>query len=199
VDEHHLALHPPLLGDLAQFDRIARAEVSHCNICAQSFPAFLDPDGAALCPQCGSDRRARSLYRALAESVLLYRRLPALGIDLPEGIRSFWKEQFQGKMLTAARTARPNGSGFPDDRVALAGLGEGPGISGVMEEAVRVLAPGGTLFIAGAVDLDGADARAAALDLVPIRRTRYASAVIRYDWSPVLIYRRPDPQDATSG
>ena len=99
VDDSHGALHPPLLEDMPALDRIARREIRHCNLCAAEFDAFVGGDDGAICPSCGSTRRSRSLYRVLAESILLYRRLPALGVGIPEALQEFWKFQFQGRML----------------------------------------------------------------------------------------------------
>ncbi|WP_225028951.1 glycosyltransferase [Xinfangfangia pollutisoli] len=190
VDEHHLALHPPTLEDLPMFDRITRGEVNHCNICGQSSPQFRTTGDDTLCPHCGSTRRARSIFRVLAESTLLYRRLPALAVDLPASLQAFWTAQFQGKAL-AADEILAKGSGFSERRLALVGLLDGVSDPKLLAEACRVLAPGGTLLIANAMPDPARDQGLIAQGLIARGAKRYGSRVLDFDPAPVLIYERP--------
>src|SRR5690606_17513149 len=96
LDEHVGAIHPPRLEDLRQVDAIAAGTSRHCNVCEWSGAAF-DGDGA-LCPECGSEPADRTLYRFLAESMLTYRRLPALGLGVGEAMHGIWRKQFQGQL-----------------------------------------------------------------------------------------------------
>jgi len=100
VNEKHVALHPPRLSDLPWLDRIAKEKVRQCNICGHDAKSFKGGDALAVCANCGSTKRGRTIYRILAESVLLNRRLPALGINIPQELHEFWSTQFQGKNLT---------------------------------------------------------------------------------------------------
>ncbi|ABV95594.1 glycosyl transferase group 1 domain protein (plasmid) [Dinoroseobacter shibae DFL 12 = DSM 16493] len=198
VDEHHGALHPPNLDDLPWLDRIARREVRHCNMCGHQAPAFEGGDAEARCAGCGSDRRARSLHRVLAETILLYRRLPGLGVNLPAPLQGFWSDQFQGPMLPLEAFTDPlsRGQTLPNragalqlaclndvlDDVALRGA--------ALAETARLLAPGATLFVAGATPLDTLEAEITAAGFTPAGRKRPCSAVLRFDWIEIGLYTR---------
>ena len=199
IDEHMGALHPPMLGDLPTLDAIARREVYHCNACGRQSEAFADLDGAARCPLCGADRRARALHRVLAESILLYRRLPALGVNVPPALEQFWREQFQGRVCNieelTGELAKKGRMDFPDARLQLVMLNEATGAERetndqLMVEATRILAPGGTLLIAGNDTAAGLTPRLEELGFAQAGAKRYASCVSHYDWLPVLIYTR---------
>jgi glycosyltransferase involved in cell wall biosynthesis len=200
VDEHHGALHPPELVDLPWLDRIARGEVRHCNLCGHQAPAFEGGDSAAICGTCGSDRRSRSLHRVLAETILLYRRLPGLGVNLPAPLQGFWSDQFQGPMLPLEAFTAPlsRGQTLPNragglqvaclndvlDDAAL----RGPALA----ETARLLAPGATLLVVGATPLDALEAGITAAGFVPAGRKRPSSAVLRFDWAEIGLYTRLD-------
>jgi glycosyltransferase involved in cell wall biosynthesis len=199
IDEHMGALHPPMLEDLPALDAIARREVYHCNACGEQSEAFLDLDGGAHCPKCGAGRRARSLHRVLAESILLYRRLPALGVNVPPSIDGFWREQFQGRVCTsdelAAELAEKGRTDFDDDRLQLMMLngaaGAGPDEDEqLLVEASRVLAPGGTLMVSGCEAPDELVPRLEAQGFTLQASKRYSSSVSHYDWLPVLVFTR---------
>lgn len=199
IDEHMGALHPPMLEDLPALDAIARREVYHCNACGQQSTSFSDLDGAAVCPNCGAGRRARALHRVLAESILLYRRLPALGVNIPQAIEPFWREQFQGRICGSAELlpelAEKGRTDFADARLQLVMLNSALGSDRTAEEhllteAARILAPGGTLMIAGSGDRARLTARLKELGFAETAVKRYASSVSHYDWLPVLVYTR---------
>jgi glycosyltransferase involved in cell wall biosynthesis/GT2 family glycosyltransferase len=187
VDEHHHALHPPTLDQLPALDRIAKAEVKHCNLCGTSSPRFLPPEDEATCPHCGSDRLARTVFRALADSTLLYRRLAALAIDLPPSLEPFWKEQFQGKILTGGDVAQ-KGSGFANGRLMLVGIFGEAVAENLWAEAARVLAPGGTLMVAGGAKSGSAEAMLQSMGLRPVGRKYYQSRVVDFHPGGVLVY-----------
>src|SRR5690606_2827271 len=96
-DESIGATHPPVLRDLDVIDKIASMQTKYCNLCNWSGPEFAGEDGRD-CPACGSSPADRSLYRFLAESMLTYRRLPALGIGVGKPMGPIWKAQFQGQL-----------------------------------------------------------------------------------------------------
>jgi glycosyltransferase involved in cell wall biosynthesis len=200
VDDSHGALHPPDLDDLPTLDQIANGTVRHCNVCATSQDAYQGGDTGAICGECGSTRRARSIYRVLAESILLYRRLPALGVGMTAGMSDFWTQQFQGKQMTGADfidlMASKGRTDFADKRLAVVGLCEALAGDGgntdraALSEAARLLKDGGTLLIAGDV---------AAADITPITdglglhlraAKRFTSPVVRFDWTPVLVFEK---------
>lgn len=200
VDETIGAVHPPLLPDLPALDAIARAEVCHCNICAGQFPAFQVQGAESICPGCGANRRARSIHRYLADSTLLFQRLPGLGIDLPPGLQDFWQTQFQGRVMSsdALVEALRSEAGRLDLNpgrlkvILLNGFFEAaidPDMrTRVLAEVHRLLAPDGVCLVAGG----GLDAAAGLLiERAGLRLTghqRYASRVTHYDWHPVHIY-----------
>ncbi len=202
IDEQHAALHPPRLEDLPQLDAIARRKVHHCNACGQQSESFSDLDGDALCPHCGASRRARSIHRALATSVLLYRRLLAMGVGVPRSIEPFWRQQFQGRVTDAAElmtdlaseAGRTNLADGRLDLVLLNGVLSGAGAGrerAILAEAARVLHPGGTLILAGEPDSPLlTDSAMGTLGFVPGPVKRYASGVSHYDWVPVRHYSR---------
>ncbi|MCT4372842.1 glycosyltransferase [Yangia mangrovi] len=199
IDEHMGALHPPMIEDLAALDAIARHKLHHCNACGQQSERFVDLDGAASCPHCGADRRARAVHRVLAESILLYRRLPALGVNVPPAIEPFWREQFQGRICSSdelgQELAAKGQSDFADQRLQLVMLndvlgGEASADDRILREASRILAPGGTLLIAGSLADSDFDGRLGALGFGEARAKRYASCVSHYDWLPVLSYTK---------
>ncbi|APE45117.1 hypothetical protein BOO69_18125 [Sulfitobacter alexandrii] len=199
VDETMGALHPPMLEDLRALDAIAGGEVCHCNACGKQSSAFEDLDGAARCPHCGASRRGRSLHRALAESTLLYRRLPALGVNVPQAISGFWTQQFQGRQIEAAPLLEIlKGTGrtdFADGRLSFVMLNDALGSDPkadelLLREASRLLKPGGSLAIAGARESEELTARLSALHFEKAQVRRYASKVSQYDWYPIQFFTR---------
>lgn len=201
IDERHKALHPPMLEDLPALDAIARRRVHHCNVCGRQSAGFTDLDGGAVCPNCGADRRARSVYRALAESTLLFRRLPALGLNVPSAMDAFWREQFQGRIETgdafAAGLDRDGRTDFADGRLKLVLLndvlsqdGAGPGDERLLAEIARVVCAGGTVMVSGVSGSPALTARLEALRFRPAGVTRPASSVSHYDWYPVLSFAK---------
>lgn len=198
IDESHIALHPPALNDLAALDSIARCEVNHCNVCGQQSSTFSDLEGEAICPHCTSTRRARSIHRALSESILLYRRLLALAVDVPESIEGFWREQFQGRVNSGhdfdAELTRAGRTDLANGRLQVVLLNELPeDVSAAdrrLAEAARLLSAGGTLFVAGGPGGPEFTDRLARLGLVAKAKKRYASGVSHYDWHPVLEFTR---------
>ena len=200
VDDSHGALHPPDLDDLPALDQIANGTVRHCNVCATSQIAYVGGDTDAVCNDCGSTRRARSLYRVLAESILLYRRLPALGVGMTAGMTEFWTKQFQGKQMTgpdfADLMATKGRTDFSDKRLALVGLCDALTGAGdeadvtALREAARLLKDGGTLLIAGDVPADDITPITDGLGLTLRAGKRFTSPVIRFDWTPVLVFEK---------
>ncbi|MEL7414290.1 MAG: glycosyltransferase [Pseudomonadota bacterium] len=199
VDETHGALHPPDLSDLPWLDRIARQEVCHCNVCGQQSEAFEGPDAEARCPQCGADRRSRSLHRAFAESLLLYRRLPALGVGLPVPLQEFWTFQFQGPMLDAdaftdmlAKGKKlPNRPGSME-LACLNGVLDGSAhTSAALDEVLRLLKPGAPVYVTGAGAPKAQRRLMEGAGLVHDRQIRYVSVVSRYDWAEIGLYHTP--------
>ncbi|MEX2519091.1 MAG: glycosyltransferase [Paracoccaceae bacterium] len=201
IDETVGAAHPPTLADLDALDAIAAGEVHHCNACGKSCAQFEDVDGPARCPHCGATRRARSLHRALAESILLYRRLPALGVNVPKGIASFWTQQFQGRVTelsplmeeirTKGRTENADGQ---LDLVMLndvAGAAEADNRL-LMQEVARLIKPGGTLILAGGHDNAAALDHLGGMGLRSQACKRYASKVSHYDWNDIHFLIRDD-------
>lgn len=198
VDEHHGALHPPNLDDLRWLDRIARREVRHCNMCGHQSSSFEGGDTDARCKVCGSDRRSRSLHRVLAETILLYRRLPGLGVGIPAPLQSFWKEQFQGPMLEteafAAKLAKgktlPNRNGGLQLACLNDVLDQPELRAPALAETARLLAPGATLFVVGATPLEALEAEITAAGFTPAGRKRPSSAVLRFDWAEIGLFTR---------
>ncbi len=203
IDETHSALHPPMVEDLPALDRIAARRGRHCNACGTASAAFEGTPEQATCPSCGATRRARSVHRVLAESILLYRRLPALAVNVPQSITPFWKQQFQGQVFDAKGYAALLGdkgcTTFADNRLDLvyyndlvgpAAKSLGVDVLQAMREAARLLKPGGTLLLSGALDASALTDMGRPLGFALTGQKRYASSVSQYDWHPVLLYRK---------
>ncbi|MDB2407702.1 glycosyltransferase [Jannaschia sp.] len=201
IDDGHLAVHPPMLDDLPTLDEIAARSTVHCNLCETPSDLFYPgPSGAAeICPECGSDPRARLLHRALSESILLYRRLPALGVGLPDALLPFWKKQFQGTVLTTGAMtdllARSGRTDFADGRLHLVCLSDAladPAVApALLREAARLVGPGGVVMIAGDPDPMRSATALTGAGLMPTSDRRYSSTTLRFDWVSVTAFTRP--------
>lgn len=199
IDESMGALHPPMLEDLRSLDSIASGEVHHCNACGKQSTRFDDLDGAARCPQCGASRRGRSLHRSLAESTLLYRRLPALGVNVPQALSEFWNQQFQGRQIEAdslLEILKTKGrTDFADGRLSLVMMNDALGKEAksddlLLKEASRLLKTGGSFALAGSRENDALLNRLAALNLEKTLVRKYASKVSHYDWYPIQFFTK---------
>ena len=201
VDESVAATHPPMLEDLPLLDRIARRQGAHCNVCGWHGDAFDQRDGEAVCGGCGALPADRSLYRFLAESMLTYRRLPALGVGVGAAMEAIWRHQFQGQVHSPeSLRALLREKGGLDFRagslkfVSLDGvLDGGAGDAAVLKEVDRLLAPDGLLLVRwrGATAAQLAQlARECRLDSV--QSCRFSSGVVRYDPQPLLVGRRSE-------
>jgi glycosyltransferase involved in cell wall biosynthesis len=206
VDESVAAMHPPSLDDLPLLDLIAKRRVAYCNVCGWNGEAFEQRDGVACCVRCGSRPADRSLYRYLAESMLTYRRLPALGIGVGPAMEGIWRQQFQGKLHSASGLQDLLKRGPLDFRpgalklIYFDGLpadwgGEAP----VLREVDRLLADDGVLLLRMAGDLRALPDKAAeACGLRTVESVRYASGVVRYDSQPLFVGRRAETERCVS-
>jgi glycosyltransferase involved in cell wall biosynthesis len=207
VDESVAATHPPMLEDLPLLDRIARRQGAHCNVCGWHGEAFEERGAGAACGGCGSLPADRSLYRFLAESMLTYRRLPALGVGVGPAMEAIWRHQFQGQLhAPAAFAAQLRAQGKLDFRpgslkfVYLDGvLDGGEGDAAALREVDRVLARDGLLLVrwpgASAAQVE---AMAGACALHGIEPVRFSSRVVRYDALPLLVGRRSEAAQCVS-
>ena len=104
IDESIHAMHPPMLDEIPKIENIIHNKVKLCNLCEWQGNDFSkNKEGLHCCPQCGSVEADRTLMRHLAETVYTYRRLPALAINITSGITEYWKQQFQGRLLSSAK------------------------------------------------------------------------------------------------
>jgi hypothetical protein len=188
-----------MLEDLRALDAIARGEVHHCNACGKQSTKFDDLDGAARCPNCGASRRGRTLHRVLAESTLLYQRLPALGVNVPQAISEFWTFQFQGRRIEAdafLELLKSKGrTDSPDGRLSFVmmndALGKDPKSDDLLlKEASRLLKTGGSFFLAGCPESDALTKKFAAMKLQKTGVRRYASKVSHLDWLPIQLFTK---------
>jgi hypothetical protein len=111
IDEDVYAVHPPQLEDLPALDRIVSGDIVHCNLCGRLGEPGDAPPFHRCCPSCGSTAADRSLWRYLAASNVLYRRLPALAIGHLGALEKIWTQQFQGKILDPKSFADMVGKG----------------------------------------------------------------------------------------
>lgn len=204
MDERVLATHPPVLADLPLLDRMVRNEVVHCNVCGWHGNIFMSGDGEGgkgeECPGCGSLPVDRTLYRYLAESMLTYRRLPALGVNVGDAMSTIWRQQFQGEMLSAAslreRLGRDGSLDFKPESLKLVYLNDvldgGDADKCVLHEVDRLLASDGMfIFRSACTELD-ADTVSDACRLHGVERARFSSCVVCYDKAPLFVGRRSE-------
>ena len=207
VDESVAAMHPPMLEDLPLLDRIARGDAAHCNVCGWDGDAFDLQDGVALCRHCQSRPADRSLYRYLAESMLTYRRLPALGINVGTAMETIWRQQFQGQMHSVSEcrriVAEHGRLDFREGSLKLVYLDEvlesGDADAPLLREVDRLLSRDGILLLR----LAGGDRRNLAMvteacGLHEIQPVRFSSRVLRYDSHPLYIGRRAEVAQCVS-
>lgn len=201
LDERMSALHPPTLDDLPILDAISERALALCNACGKTSPAFSHTGAEAVCPQCGSTRRSRSLQRFLSESVLLYRRLPALAISAPEPLLEFWRHQFQGHALPLdnllQRLTASQSLDIAENSLPLILMNElwQPELPETVVEAAltwasRLLKEDGLMIVSGQVHTAELIALAQQCGLEIFDRKRYASAVCHFDWQPLYLLRR---------
>lgn len=204
LDERMAALHPPTLDDLPIIDAIAERAVDLCNACGKASPSFIHDEAEATCPKCGSIRRSRTLQRFLSETVLLYRRLPALAVSAPEPLLEFWRHQFQGHalpmkgLLQRLETSRP--LDIAENRLPLILLHDlwqpdlpETAAKTILEWTGRRLNKDGIMLIAGEVRKDELPELAQQAGLEIFDRKRFVSAVGHFDWQPLYILRRSAP------
>ncbi|WP_175345301.1 glycosyltransferase [Bradyrhizobium sp. ORS 375] len=96
-DETVMVAHPVLPDELARYDAVANGRLKHCNLCDWYGEAFVAAD---CCPSCGCTPEDRTVYRWLSDSILMYRRLPALGVGLHGAMEKEWGRQFQGARMS---------------------------------------------------------------------------------------------------
>ena len=93
IDETIVVAHPVLPDELSRYDAVTNARLKHCNLCDWYGEVFSE---AGACPSCGCVPEDRTVYRWLSESILMYRRLPALAVGLEGALEKEWARQFQG-------------------------------------------------------------------------------------------------------
>lgn len=198
VDEHHTAVHPPSIHDLQWLDRLARKKVRRCNVCETQGSSFAGGDVEAICKNCGSTRRARTIHRVLSESMFLYRRLPAWGVNIPDSLREFWQTQFQGPVssidevsgLMQTEKRLPNRS----ERMELVLVNnafDAPSISvPLAAEVFRLLAPGAALCVFGSTSCEELDEILVPIGFAKEGSKRFSSKAIQFDWYDTLIYTK---------
>ncbi len=198
IDESVAATHPPRLEDLPLLDRIAHGQIAYCNLCGWHGEAFDMHGGIAICGACGSRPADRSLHRYLAESMLTYRRLPALGINVGVAMMAIWRQQFQGGIHSAVefrRHLKQHGSlNFSTGALKLVYLDnalDGGDDALVLQEVDRLLAADGIMLMrVGSGDRGQLAAIAAMCRLHDIEPVRFSSRVVRYDTHSLYIGRR---------
>lgn len=206
VDESLAAVHPPTLEELPLLDRIAQDQIAYCNVCGWHGEAFDMRNDLASCKGCGSAPADRSLYRYLAESMLTYRRLPALGINVGVAMATIWRQQFRGPMYAADEILshlKQHGTlHFGKGGLKLAYLDaalNGSDDTLVLREIDRLLARDGVLLMRLAPDdRDQLATAARVCGLHAIEPVRFSSRVVRYDACPLYVGRRIEAAQCVS-
>lgn len=203
IDDGVWATHPPTLQDLPLLDRLARREGAYCGACGWYAERFEADARGPRCENCGSTPADRSLFRYLAASMLTYRRLPAIGVNIGPALDAFWRFQFQIEPMTGTELreeiARAGRLRFNDKRVKLAclrGVLDGSDAdAAVMKEIARVLADDALLIVqplakAGTTPAPLPADFAAKWGFVSCEAVRYASVVGAPDPNPLYLLRR---------
>lgn len=199
LDERMTALHPPTLADLPILDQIARSKADLCTACGKPSMAFSRSGDEALCPHCGSTRRSRSIQRFLTDTVLLYRRLPALAIGAPEPLLGFWRHQFQGHALPTVAMLERLETGKQLDiepgSLDLILLNEiwhktlpPTAAKQLLDWAAPLLALDGILVLAGEIEPDQLDLLVEKNGLKLQDSKCFSSAISHYDRLPLQIF-----------
>lgn len=204
IDESMLALHPPTLEQLPLLDAIARRRTRFCNVCGWHGAAF--PDNLE-CPGCGARPRDRTLYRFLAESTLVYRRLLALGIGVGPAVDAIWRTQFRGDVVgpgslggaALVDIAPARLDGRVDVVYIDADAVQAQAIDAVLDAALRLLSPQGVLAVrfgrahASCAQEEATVARlAAGIGGPDPVRVEFRSEVVRYDPRTLWVLRKTD-------
>jgi glycosyltransferase involved in cell wall biosynthesis len=208
IDETIGAAHPPELSDLDTFGAITRGERFNCNVCCWNGDAFVADGGDMLCPSCNAGMADRSLFRWLAPSVYLYRRLPAVAVGLAGEIEKFWAQQFQGPRLDHATfLERVQSTGRLQNRDRSLEIGFIRGLptdrelrSKIFKEFARLLKPGGKLVLQTGFGASSRphqlppeiDQLAVAEGFSILQPALYFSHSMQLDWAPLFVFARRD-------
>jgi glycosyltransferase involved in cell wall biosynthesis len=213
IDEDVRIMHPGSLELNPLLDSIAQEKTRLCNLCEWHGSTFAGSAGDETCPQCGSRPLDRTVWRFLAESTFLYRRLVALWINPHPALLPHWKRQFQGKTLEVAELlaairsagkfdARSGGTSIINLQNAVGALNPAD-LALLLRECARLLTPQGIIMVSEDITPTGATGTASRAGLVQEfaaqgfaleREVRYASSVVRYDWQPLFIFVRAASQ-----
>ena len=199
-DESVKAMHPPTLEQLPLLDKITSKAIKFCNICEWHGDNFKGDD---CCPSCASLPDDRSLFRYLAESILTYRRLPALSLDLPKCLHKFWTAQFQGEQLTYSKLVKlltkkkqlKNSSNslqlvfWKNNKAILDEM--------VLNEVARLLKEEGVLLVLQG-SLDGLESLSlnatikllSKYDFKFEEEVSYSSSVVQYGWNSFWVFKK---------
>jgi glycosyltransferase involved in cell wall biosynthesis/GT2 family glycosyltransferase len=168
-DENVLACHPPMLSDGPWLDALAHEGHKGCNICGWHGESYAAAAGEQhSCPACNAGPFDRTLWRALAESRLMYRRLPALGVNIPEAFAAEWTKSFQGAVMpeldfrqTIARDGKLENKSEGMRFIAANAMRSQSGTAWITMagEWARLLHPEGEMWVLGACGADDEESR----------------------------------------
>ncbi|MCR5858300.1 glycosyltransferase [Mesorhizobium sp. J428] len=201
-EETMMSAHPPQLQELEVLDAISSGGRHICNICGWNGPSFREGEHDLRCPSCSSSMADRSLFRWLAPSPYLYRRLPALSVGLTGEIARYWQQQFQGPALTWREFEEIRTDGLPNKSSSLEiGVIRGfplrdSGSNSMLREFSRVLKPGAPLLIQSDPNtpfhrdykMDSAMSElfsSSGFDVAGLKV--YTSKANEFDWAPIFI------------
>lgn len=204
IDESMLAIHPPTLGQLPLLDAIASRKTRFCNVCGWHGPEF----GVGLeCPACNARPSDRTLYRFLAESTLVYRRLLALGVGVGQAVEAIWRQQFRGELVPPAELEEVQIHAIAPERlngrveVVYIDADAVPvrALPGVLDAASRLLSPQGVMAVRFGRHHPGAGDEQQVISALKERlggpeplRVSFRSEVVRYDLRTLWVLRKTD-------
>ncbi len=196
-DERVRAIHPPRLDDLGWLDQVAGGKAMCCNICAWRGPKFDGGDGDEVCPSCASSPSDRTLYRWLARSTLLHRRLPALGVNVPKPLEAVWRTHFQGPALSSdelisalQKKGRLENEAGRLQFGLLRNLPAGSAGRLMLSECARLLTSGAPLAIQAECERGELLEVACANGFVLSEEPLYRSMAARYDWRTLFVFTK---------
>jgi hypothetical protein len=201
MDENMHAMHPPMMDDLPIIDRIVHKQTHMCNICGWEGKSFNIKNGLQFeCPKCKSAPSDRTLYRYLAESTLTYQRLIGLSIELNNPIKTFWKEQFQGKILSAddikLEIINTGKIDYSSNRVDVIywkiDFIDNSTFQKTIEEIYRIMKESSVLliYLNDTIQKEYIEKKLLKHNFQNTRKVSYNSYVFQYDWCELLSYKK---------
>jgi glycosyltransferase involved in cell wall biosynthesis len=210
IDEKTTAIHPPMMNELDDIEKIIKKTVDLCHVCESRSSKFkVNNLGQHICDNCGSTEVDRTLFKYLAESVFTHRRVPALGINVGRSMHDFWQKQFQGRLLDSNtftdEIKNQNRIDHSDNSIHLIYIRSLRSVFGknsdlVIKELIRILNEHGELVLHLDEDFNFNNLKKylhqlnGRLKIVNIER--FTSEVCHFDWNQIAVFKKENNEKA---